>query len=333
MALATIVLLNFTIAIILTGWFRHRFQNQLLDIPNDRSSHTQPTPRGGGLAFILAFAITTPVTLIPSLHLTSTLHLPDPIFLWLTLTPLVIVGFIDDRGNVPAWVRYLVQLTVAGIAIACFGYFTIPGGEVLGIGGQIIAVTLTIIGITALINFYNFMDGLDGLVASVSTLQLTFLAFYLQQPIFLLLSGAILGFLYWNWSPAKIFMGDAGSTVLGASIAIALLNTDNIVQAGTAIAVTLPLLGDASYTICCRLIRGENIFKAHRTHLYQRLQQSGWSHSQVALTYLLVTGIVIFAITTMGSTGSWLSLVGIIAAIGIGEIYLNWGREEFRIEN
>jgi len=330
MALATIVLLNFTIAIILTGWFRHRFQNQFLDIPNDRSSHTQPTPRGGGLAFILAFAITTPISLIPSLHLTSTL---DPISLWLTLTPLVIVGCIDDRGNVSAWVRYLVQLTVAGIAITCFGYFRIPGGEALGIGGQIIAVTLTIIGITAFINFYNFMDGLDGLVASVSTLQLTFLAFYLQQPLFLLLSGAVLGFLYWNWSPAKIFMGDAGSTILGASIAIALLNTDNLAQAGTAIAVTLPLLGDAIYTICCRLIRGENIFKAHRTHLYQRLQQSGWSHSQVALTYLLVTGIVIFAITTMGSTGSWLSLIGIIAAIGIGEIYLNWGREELRIEN
>ena len=121
-------------------------------------------------------------------------------------------------------------------------------------------------------------------------------------------------------------MGDAGSTVLGASIAIALLNTDNPAQAGTAIAVTLPLVGDAIYTIFCRLIRGENIFKAHRTHLYQRLQQSGWSHSQVALTYLLVTGIVIFAITTMGSTGSWLSLVGTIVAIGIGEIYLKWGK-------
>lgn len=317
--LIALSILSFSIAITVTGLFRHRFQSQFLDIPNQRSSHTQPTPRGGGLGFIIAFAI---VTMIASL----TLDLSNSLLVWLTLTPLIIIGFIDDRSNVPALVRYFVQLSGAGIAITSFGFLTIPALDSLSFVGQAIAVTLTVIGITALINFYNFMDGLDGLVASVSTLQLIFLALYLHQPLFLLLSAALLGFLYWNWFPAKIFMGDVGSTFLGAIIAIALLNSENSFQAWQAFAITLPLTGDAIYTICCRLLRRENIFQGHRTHLYQRLQQSGWNHSQVTLTYLTVTGAIILAIITLGSMGAWLSLLGIIAVIGIGELYLRWGR-------
>ncbi len=323
-----LIVISFIIAILATGIIKNKFSQQLLDIPNQRSSHSQPTPRGGGLGFIIAFAFTG-ATASFLFHQPLTPHfLP----LWLALTPLAVIGIIDDNKGVSAPIRYLVQLTTAGIAVIGFGGFSQPWLLKLGTIGMVLVIALTIIGITALINFYNFMDGLDGLVASVTSVQLTFLALYLQQPLLLLLAAALLGFLYWNWSPAKIFMGDAGSTVLGATVAIAILNTDNLAQAGSAIAVTLPLLGDAIYTIFCRLIRGENIFKAHRTHLYQRLQQSGWLHSQVALTYLIVTGAIILAITTLGSIGSWLSLVGIIAAIGIGEIYLNW-RRIWRIEN
>ena len=84
------------------------------------------------------------------------------------------------------------------------------------------AIALTLIGITAFINFYNFMDGLDGLVAGTTAVQLGFLALYLHQPVLWLLVAALLGFLRWNWFPAQIFMGDAGSTVLGATVAIAL---------------------------------------------------------------------------------------------------------------
>lgn len=318
---------SFLIGVLCVGFIKHKFSQKLLDIPNDRSSHTQPTPRGGGLGFIIAFAVTGTIATVlahyfPQL-LPSQLATLNPIYLWFILTPLALIGIIDDRRGVPASVRYLVQLTVAGVAIAYFGSFPQPWLIPFGLGGQIIAVALTLIGITALINFYNFMDGLDGLVAGVTAVQLSFLAYYLNQPIFWLLAAALLGFLWWNWSPAKIFMGDAGSTVLGASVAIALLNTNNdLILAWSALAVTFPLLGDAIYTLIRRLMRGENIFKAHRSHLYQRLQQAGWSHAQVASTYILATGIVILAIINFGLMGSGLSAIGVVVGIGMGEKYL-----------
>ena len=118
-------------------------------------------------------------------------------------------------------------------------------------------------------------------------------------------------------------MGDAGSTVLGASVAIALLNANNSpIQAWSALAVTLPLLGDAIYTLIRRLLRGENIFKAHRSHLYQRLQQAGWSHAQVASTYIMATLLAILAITNLGLLGSGLSAIGVVGGIALGEQYL-----------
>lgn len=326
-AVFLLAIASFVLGILCVGFIKRQFSQKLLDIPNERSSHTQPTPRGGGLGFIIAFAITGTIASVlanyfPQL-LPSQLTSPNFGFLWLILIPLAVIGIIDDQRGVPASIRYLIQLTVAGVAIACFGSFPLPWLAHFGLVGQIVAVALTLIGMTALINFYNFMDGLDGLVAGVTAVQLAFLGYYLNQPLFWLLAAALLGFLWWNWSPAKIFMGDAGSTVLGASIAIALLNTNNNpIQAWSALAVTLPLLGDAMYTLIRRLMRGENIFKAHRSHLYQRLQQAGWSHAQVASTYIVATGIVILAIINFGLIGSGLSAIGVVVGIAIGEKYL-----------
>lgn len=233
----------------------------LLDIPSDRSSHTQPTPRGGGLGFVLAFAIT------------STILSPKEIGLWLVLTPLAIVGIVDDSYSLPASIRYLVQLISAVTAVVWFGSFT-----------DNFALVVTVVAITALINFYNFLDGLDGLLAGVCIVQLSFLAFCLNQPQWWLLVAALGGFLWWNWSPAKIFMGDVGSTFLGASIAVSLLNnSNNYIQTWSAFAVILLLVTDTIYTIIGRLLRKENIFQAHRSHLYQRLQQAGGTHQQVAM--------------------------------------------------
>ncbi|MGB7442576.1 MAG: glycosyltransferase family 4 protein [Coleofasciculaceae cyanobacterium] len=313
-----LVLTSFILSLVAVALIKQRFSQQLLDIPNERSSHSQPTPRGGGLGFIIAFALTG----FLSFFITPQGQITSQPYLWLILTPLTIIGIIDDKQGVPAKWRYLVQLLAGGMAIACFGIFPQPWLTNLGTFGQIIAIVLSIIGMTALINFYNFMDGLDGLVASVTALQLTFLALYLNQPIFLLLVAALLGFLWWNWSPAKIFMGDAGSTVLGACVAIALLSSNEPLKAWSALAVTLPLVGDAIYTLLCRLLRGENIFKAHRTHLYQRLQQAGWSHTQVAVAYLSATVLIILALINLGIIGSWLSLLGVTLAIASGELYL-----------
>lgn len=176
---------------------------------------------------------------------------------------------------------------------------------------------------TALINFYNFMDGLDGLVAGVSAIQLGFLAIWFNQLSLWLLVAALIGFLYWNWSPAKIFMGDVGSTILGGVVAIAFLTHNNTpTSAWLAVTILFPLIGDAIYTLSRRLLRGENIFKAHRSHLYQRLQQSGWLHTQVASTYMGMTLMIAASVYYFEILGAIGSGIGVLIAIAIAEIYL-----------
>jgi Fuc2NAc and GlcNAc transferase len=245
------------------------------------------------------------------------------------LLPLAIIGVVDDRHDVPAALRYVVQLTTAGIAVFFFGAFPQPWLSPFGIVGATIAVVLTVIGMTALINFYNFMDGLDGLVAGVTAVQLGFLAIELNQPILLLLLVALLGFLWWNWAPAKIFMGDVGSTVLGATVAIGLLHpAEGALQSWSMLAITLPLIADAIYTLIRRLKRHENIFKPHRTHLYQRLQQAGWSHAHVASSYIFMTLVIAGNLHFFHEAGALMSLISVVSAIGLAEIYLNFRRKE-----
>jgi UDP-N-acetylmuramyl pentapeptide phosphotransferase/UDP-N-acetylglucosamine-1-phosphate transferase len=309
------------LSFVLVALIKQYLSRFLLDIPNDRSSHTQPTPRGGGLGFVLAFALTSAVIVGLDWQAFGS---GDVLSIWAALIPLVIVGIFDDRGDVPARIRYVVQLGAAGVASFAFGAFPQPWLTQFGAMGMATAVVLTMIGMTALINFYNFMDGLDGLVAGVSVVQLTYLAIALNQPILFLLVVALLGFLWWNWSPAKIFMGDVGSTVLGATIAIALLHqSGDPVQAWSALAITLPLTADAIYTLIRRLVRQENIFKPHRTHLYQRLQTSGWSHAQVATAYILVTIAIALNLHFFQAMGAGMSLVEVLCAIALGERYLS----------
>lgn len=297
-----------------TVWFiKDRFSHQLLDIPNDRSSHTQPTPRGGGLGFILATALTAPLTLP-----VNTL-----IPLYLTLTPLTIIGILDDKLNVPSKIRYLIQILTASLAIYFIGTFPQPWLTPLSLSGQIIAIFLTLIGFTAIINFYNFMDGIDGIIAGCSLIQISFLAIYLHQPQLGILSAALLGFLYFNWAPAKIFMGDSGSTFLGAIIAITLMATPNPITAWTALAIILPIITDAIYTLSRRLLNRENIFQAHRKHLYQRLQQTGLAHSTVASTYMALNmsiGLLIFTNNYIGAITSVFMTVGFVV---LGELYIS----------
>ncbi|MCT7983625.1 glycosyltransferase family 4 protein [Laspinema sp. A4] len=332
MQLPILSLITLFLSLLTTGWLKQRFSQNLLDIPNDRSSHSQPTPRGGGLGFILAFAtitLSTPLgsTYFPQLFPETLIRAPQPFLLqlWAILTPLAIIGFLDDKHNLLALIRYLVQLTAGGIALFCFGPFPQPWLTQFGLPGQLLASSLTLIAITALINFYNFMDGLDGLVAGVTAVQLGFLALYLNQPFWWLLVAALLGFLWWNWSPAKIFMGDVGSTVLGATVAIALLNADNPIPAWNALAITLPLTADAIYTLTRRFIRRENIFKAHRSHLYQRLQQAGWSHSQVASTYIGYTLLIALSILLWGGVGAGIGFALVGVGMVWGEVYLGKG--------
>jgi len=136
------------------------------------------------------------------------------------------------------------------------------------------------------------MDGLEGLVGGSCAVQLSFFALYLHQPCWWLLVAALIAFLWRNWPPAKIFMGDSGSTVLGGAVVQALLRAADARTMWWAGAVTAPLLGDAVFTLMRRLGRGENIFEAHKSHIYQRLNQAGWSHRRVASSYVSLTLLI-----------------------------------------
>ena len=170
-------------------------------------------------------------------------------------------------------------------------------------------VFLVLISISAVINFTNFMDGLDGLVCScmvvaIFTAAIEFLA---PWPVWALV-GSLLGFLPWNWSPAKVFMGDVGSTFLGAVFASLVLHAHTWFEAFALLLVAFPLLGDAFLCVLRRFTSGQQVFQPHRLHLFQRLHQGGWSHARVSILYISATALLSVAFLYGG-----LSLVFLLA--------------------
>ncbi|MCP9880262.1 glycosyl transferase, partial [Cyanobium sp. A1C-AMD] len=146
-------------------------------------------------------------------------------------------------------------------------------------------------------NFTNFMDGLDGLVAGCMAVALAAVALRLAAPwpIWALV-GALLGFLIWNWSPAKVFMGDVGSTFLGAVFVGLALQAPSWPGALGLLLVATPLLGDAFLCVPRRLLAGQRVFQAHRLHLFQRLHQAGWPHARVSSLYIGATAVLALAL-------------------------------------
>lgn len=250
----------------------------LLDIPNERSSHSIPRIRGAGISFVLSFMAVLPAASF--LHSASGIQ-PE---ISAVLLPLVFLGFLDDLSRI----RPSIKLAVHIITAACMVCF-LPLPPALPVW---LSASASVLVIVVFINFYNFMDGIDGLVASCTAVQLIFIASILHQSWPLIPAAGLIAFLLFNWAPAKVFMGDCGSTFLGAVSAFSILSAKDLTQIITLIAITLPVTGDAAYTLARRLLRGENIAQAHRSHIYQRLVQSGWSHSKVSLVYIAATVVI-----------------------------------------
>jgi len=267
-------------------------RRQFLDIPNERSSHTRPTPRGGGLAIVVVVLV-----------LAWPVALSSPTFAWramtaLTLGSLLIAGvsWLDDMRPVSFLVRLLVHAVGAGVAMAGIGTIHaigMPAGMHLSLGW--LGLPLTLVWIVGLTNAYNFMDGIDGISggqALVAGLGWAVLGWIGGQPLVggmgLLIAAASLGFLGHNWPPARIFMGDVGSAFLGFSFAALTVMTaqSNPVFVLAGIALIWPFVFDAGFTFARRLCRGEKVWAAHRSHLYQRLVISGLSHGQVSSVYI-----------------------------------------------
>lgn len=265
-----------------------------LDIPNERSSHVIPTPRGGGLAVIGTIVV---VTLIFTLF---------GFFNWrslLAIAPACIVaavGLIDDRRGLSAKQRLSSHL-ICGLA-STLAIFLLVGPPQLHLGDLAISSGFLvglfwILFISWMTNLYNFMDGIDGIegiqVATVSIvagcLALSAGDSDLAQLYFIAASG-FLGFLMLNWPPAKIFLGDVGSGSIGFLMAV--LAMIGSARGTLSLAAILILHGsfivDTGFTLVVRIRRGERPHEAHRTHTYQKAVRKGWAHARVSGTYGLV---------------------------------------------
>jgi len=272
-----------------------QLRRRLLDQPNARSSHRQPTPRGGGLAFVAVSSVSSGIALLSG-HGFAGASLP------LLATPLAVVGLLDDRHNLPASWRYGVQLIAAALILGCSPLVQ-RFGLAVGSGSWLLlpVLALLLIAVTAVINFTNFMDGLDGLVGGCMAVTIAALAIAHAElwPLWALV-GSLLGFLFWNWGPAKVFMGDVGSTFLGAVFAGLVLQSSSWPEAFGCLLVATPLLGDACLCVPRRLLAGQRVFQAHRLHLFQRLNQAGWPHARVSLTYIVATAVLAVAMLAGG---------------------------------
>jgi len=302
------MLLSVFLAVALTAfaaWWLLRallpnLRRRLLDQPNARSSHSHPTPRGGGVAFVLVAAAASAIGLFGAAFSGQPVHAGSHsamVALLLLALPLAVVGFLDDRYNLSSGLRYGVQLATA-LLLILVSPLPLPS----------MALPLLLIAATAVINFINFMDGLDGLVAGCMAAAIGALAIALAAPWPLwALVGSLLGFLLWNWSPAKVFMGDVGSTFLGAVFAGLVLQAPTWPEAPGLLLVATPLLGDAFICVPRRLLAGQRVFQAHRLHLFQRLHQAGWPHALVSSLYIAGTAVLAVALLA----GGWPWVLGL----------------------
>ncbi len=272
--------------------------NAVLDIPNERSSHANPTPTGGGLAISICAIVFLSAQLAQANS--------DHALVWVLLPPLIVVtltGWIDDHYSLRTVYRAGIYLLSAIWVVSSAGGITVLNllGLDMGLGWS--GMALAVIAIVWIINLYNFMDGIDGLAAieAMTTSLAMAVLFYLSdmrmETIFsLIILVSTSAYLLWNWSPAKIFMGDVGSCALGLLFSTLAVWSHN--SGGPSVYVWLILLAvfiaDATYTLIYRISQRAKWYSAHRSHAYQKLVQRGLSHTRVTLAVLLLNITVLW---------------------------------------
>jgi Fuc2NAc and GlcNAc transferase len=289
---------------------RYAVARSIIDVPNDRSLHEKPVPRGGGVA-VAAIVLAGMVLLTIFVNLPAT---------WTIAVvgggaPIALVGWLDDRQHVSRRrVRALVHCAGAAWALWWLG-----GLPALSLGSftlvmPVVGTILAVIGIVWWTNLYNFMDGIDGLAGGQAVtvaaaagviMLLTGADPVLSLPTFLL-AGAAAGFLVLNWSPARIFMGDVGSGFIGFVFATLAIATENAGVLPLIVWVLLSgvFLFDSTVTLLRRVLRGEQWYDAHRVHAYQRLVTAGRSHAAVTTSMLLVNAVLAIAAYYVASEGN-----------------------------
>lgn len=284
----------------------------IIDRPNQRSSHVRPLPRSGGVSIVLTFLLG--MVFIITMGDTT---LIQKRYMWGFVSSALIIALIslvDDMYGKSALFKLSTHIFAVGIVLASgivIDHMALPGvGYVeLGIWGYVISF-VWILGMT---NAVNFMDGIDGLVAGCTVIaSLFFMAISFYQgssfvyvTCYTILAGA-LGFLFLNFHPAKIFLGDVGSAFIGFTLATLAIIAARYDASHTSFLV-MPLLMfniiyDTIFTLIRRALKGENLLEAHRDHLYQLLVRSGYTHREVALIHYCMTFL-------QGLAAMWMVLI------------------------
>jgi UDP-N-acetylmuramyl pentapeptide phosphotransferase/UDP-N-acetylglucosamine-1-phosphate transferase len=266
-------------------------QKDILDHPNERSSHVVPTPRGGGLGVIpvLILAFVLIALFVADRGVLAVAALGAGALAW--------VSWQNDIEEIPQFIRLSLHFAVAGMAL---NLAPLPGLVFQGLLPSVVDLALATILWVWFINLFNFMDGIDGISGVETALIGVGLAglaiiggkFGFALPG-LVLIGAALGFLRWNWHKAKIFLGDIGSIPLGFLLGYLLLEQAAVGEWRAALILPLYYLVDATFTLLRRAVRGEKFWLPHRQHFYQQAVQRGWRHDQVALLILLAGAILV----------------------------------------
>jgi Fuc2NAc and GlcNAc transferase len=305
------------ISLLLTGFLRrYAISRKLIDVPNARSSHSIPTPRGGGVAIVVSFLGTL---FIACLGKWIDLNVAVALLGAGALT--AVIGFMDDRGHIAARWRLLGHFSAAAWALYWLG--GMPSIKLFGITIEhgYVGAVLGAFYLVWMLNLYNFMDGIDGLAAGEVVCvclgaSLIYSVFGFDQLIWspLVLSMAALGFLFWNFPPARIFMGDAGSGFLG--IILATLSLQAAWTDSRLLWVWIILLGvfivDATLTLFRRLIRGEKVYEAHRSHAYQFASRQYGKHLPVTIAALLIS---VFWLLPIAVCMMYFQLDGLVMAL------------------
>ena len=283
-----IVTCALAVSVLLTGIARKlAIRGGVLDLPNERSSHSSATPRGGGVSIVV---VTTATAVL--LALAGKLQVREFAAYCGGGLIVALTGFADDRRSVAPVVRLLLHVAAAVWAIVCLG-----GLPPLQVGSQLIQLgwignLLGVLAIVWTLNLFNFMDGIDGIAASEALFILCAASFLTlgggasgTGALALAFAAACAGFLWWNWPPARIFMGDVGSGYIGFLIAVLAVGAGR--SHPTAIWIWLILGGvffiDSTTTLVRRALRGDRVDVAHRSHAYQWLSRRWRSHLKVTL--------------------------------------------------
>ena len=277
-----IIVISFLISYSLYQVSINLFKEYLLDKPNARSSHTISKPRGGGIVFIIIYFLFSILGLFIHGYTFSSIL---PLF----ILPLVIISLADDFYCISIKYRISSQLFTSSIIVINY----LSRFEQQLFINNVFLFLLFLFCSVSVINFINFLDGIDGLITGSFLTFLIFLSFNFNLDFGLLsLIGGLAAFLIFNWDPAKIFMGDVGSTFLGAIFLVLVFNQQSLTNSFSFILIFIPLFMDAIITLIRRLVNNQNIFSPHKLHLYQRLHQAGISHSNVSIIYISSIGIL-----------------------------------------